>query len=65
MYIKEVKQGDMYLKFDRPLKIVGGDEYYVFLADMACTIGKLTYIRTFSRDWHFIEDITGRDIMFK
>lgn len=51
--------GDMEIDFKRPLQIVGVDEYNVYLVDFLYTIDELPYIRTFTKEWMFVDSITG------
>ena len=64
MYVTCAKNGEMYIKFSSPLKIVGCDEFNVYLQDENHSIGGLPYIRIFSKQWKFKDDITGCDISF-
>ena len=64
MYVTGAKNGEMYIKFSSPLKIVGCDEFNVYLQDENHSIGGLPYIRIFSKQWKFTYAITGCDISF-
>ena len=64
MYVTEAKNGEMCIKFSIPLKIVGCDEFNVYLQDEIRSIGGLPYIRIFSKQWKFTDAITGCDISF-
>lgn len=65
MYVSEVKQGDMYIKFPHSLKIVGVDEFNVYLQDENHRIGGLPYIRIFSKQWQFTDALMGCDVEFE
>lgn len=65
MYVTAAKNGEMYIKFSSPLKIVGCDEFSVYLQDENHSIGCLPYIRIFSKQWKFTDAITGCDISFE
>lgn len=56
--------GDMEICFQRPLQVIGCDEYNVYLADLLRKIDGLPYIQTFTKDWRFVEASTGRGILF-
>ena len=64
MYVTCAKNGEMCIKFSNPLKIVGCDEFNVYLQDENHSIGGLPYIRVFSKQWKFTDVITGCDISF-
>lgn len=64
MYVTDAKNGEMCIKFSKPLKIVGCDEFNVYLKDENHLIGGLPYIRIFSKQWKFTDVITGCDISF-
>lgn len=64
MYVTGAKNGEMRIKFSTPLKIVGCDEFNVYLQDKNHNIGGLPYIRIFSKQWKFTDAITGCDISF-
>ena len=64
MHVKGAKNGEMHIKFSYPLKIVGCDEFNVYLQDENHRIGGLPYIRIFSKQWKFTDAITGCDIGF-
>lgn len=65
MYVKGAKNGEMRIKFSTPLKIVGCDEFNVYLQDENHSIGGFPYIRKFSKQWKFIVAINGSDIGFE
>ena len=65
MYVTGAKNGEMRIKFSTPLKIVGCDEFNVYLQDKNHNIGGLPYIRIFSKQWKFTDAITGCDISFE
>ncbi len=65
MYVSEVKQGDMYIKFPHLLKVVGVDEFNVYLQDENRRIGGLPYIQAFSKLWQFTDALTGCDVGFE
>ena len=65
MYVSEVKNGDMFIKFPHLLKIVGVDEFNVYLQDENCRIGGLPYIRIFSKIWQFTDALTGCVVEFE
>ena len=65
MHVTGAKNGEMYIKFSLPLKIVGCDEFNVYLQDENHSIGGLPYIRIFSKQWKFTDAITGCDIGFE
>ena len=65
MYVTGAKNGEMYIKFSSPLKIVGCDEFNVYLQDENYIIGELPYIRIFSKQWQFIDAFTGCDVGFE
>lgn len=65
MYVTGAKNGEMYIKFSTPLKIVGCDEFNVYLQDENHSIGGLPYIRIFSKQWKFTYAINGYDIGFE
>lgn len=65
MYVTEAKNGEMHIKFSNPLKIVGCDEFNVYLQDENHSIGGLPYIRIFSKQWKFTDVITCCDIGFE
>ena len=64
MYVTGAKNGEMRIKFSSPLKIVGCDEFNLYLQDENHSIGGLPYIRIFSKQWKFTDDITGCDLSF-
>lgn len=64
-FVKELILGDMKIRFERALQIVGVDEFNVYLADRHYTIDGLSYIRTYSKEWKFIEVATGRELTFE
>ena len=64
MYVTGAKNGEMCIKFSNQLKIVGCDEFNVYLQDENHSIGGLPYIRIFSKQWKFKDAITGCDISF-
>lgn len=64
MFVTGAKNGEMYIKFSSPLKIVGCDEFNLYLQDENHSIGGLPYIRIFSKQWKFTCAITDRDISF-
>lgn len=65
MYVTEAKNGKMRIKFSYPLKIVGCDEFNIYLQDENHSIDGLPYIRIFSKQWKFTDVITGCDIGFE
>ena len=65
MYVTEAKNGEMRIKFSIPLKIVGCDEFNVYLQDENHRIGGIPYIRTFSKQWIFTDAINCYDIGFE
>ena len=65
MYVTDAKNGDMRIKFSTPLKIVGCDEFNVYLQDENHSICGLPYIRIFSKQWKFTDAINGYDIGFE
>lgn len=65
MHVTEAKNGEMRIKFSIPLKIVGCDEFNVYLQDENHRISGLPYIRIFSKQWKFIGAETGREITFE
>lgn len=65
MYVTGAKNGEMCIKFSTPLKIVGCDEFNLYLQDEIHSIGGLPYIRIFSKQWKFTDAITGCDIGFE
>lgn len=64
MYVTGAKNGEMFIKFSNPLKIVGCDEFNVYIQDESHRIGGLPYIRIFSKQWKFTNAIKGCDISF-
>lgn len=64
VFIKKVTLGDMEINFKRPLQIVGGDEFNVYLADPHYTIDSLPYIQSYSKEWKFIGVAAGQEINF-
>lgn len=64
MYVTGAKNGEMCIKFSNPLKIVGCDEFNVYLQDENHRIGELPYIRIFSKQWKFTDAIAGCDVSF-
>ena len=56
--------GDMEIRFQIPLQVIGCDEYNVYLSDRFHEIDGLPYIQTFTKDWSFVEASTGRSIFF-
>ena len=64
MYVTGANNGEMHIKFSIPLKIVGCDEFNVYLQDENHSIGGLPYIRIFSKQWKFTDTITSCDISF-
>lgn len=56
--------GDMEIRFQRPLQVIGCDEYNVYLSDRFHEIDGLPYIKTFTKDWSFVEASTRRSIFF-
>ena len=64
MYVTGAKNGEMFIKVSSPRKIVGCDEFNVYLQDENHSIGGLPYIRIFSKQWKFKDAITGCDISF-
>ena len=64
MYVTEAKNGEMRIKFSSPLKIVGCDEFNLYLQDENHSIAGLPYIRILSKQWKFTDAITGCDISF-
>ena len=64
MYVTGAKNGEMRIKFSSPLKIVGCDEFNLYLKDENHSIGGLPYIRVLSKQWKFTDAITGCDISF-
>lgn len=65
MYVTCAKNGEMCIKFSSPLKIVGCDEFNVYLQDENHSIGGLPYIRIFSKEWQFIDAFTHCDVGFE
>ena len=65
MYVIEAKNGEMCIKFSYPLKIVGCDEFNVYLRDEHYSIGGLPYIRIFSKQWKFTDATNSYDIGFE
>lgn len=65
MYVSQAKQGDLFIKFPHLLKIVGVDEFNVYLQDENYRIGGLPYIRIFSKQWQFTDALTGCDVGFQ
>lgn len=65
MYVTAAKNGEMHIKFSNPLKIVGCDEFNVFLKDGNHIIDGLPYITIFSKEWIFTDALTGCDISFE
>ena len=65
MCVTGAKNGEMYIKFSSPLKIVGCDEFNVYLQDENHRIGGLPYIRIFSKQWKFTDAMNGCDIGFE
>ena len=65
MYVTAAKNGEMRIKFSSPLKIVGCDEFNVYLQDENHSIGGLPYIRIFSKQWQFIDAFTQCDVGFE
>lgn len=65
MYVIGAKNGEMCIKFSHPLKIVGCDEFNVYLQDENHSIDGLPYIRIFSKQWKFKDAITGCYIDFE
>lgn len=64
MYVTGAKNGEMCIKFSTPLKIVGCDEFNVYLQDKNHIIGGLPYIRIFSKQWKFTDATMCCDISF-
>lgn len=64
MYVTGAKNGEMHIKFSNSLKIVGCDEFNLYLQDENHRIGGLPYIRIFSKQWKLTDAITGCDISF-
>ena len=64
MYVTGAKNGEMCIKFSNPLKIIGCDEFNLYLQDENHIIDGLPYIRIFSKEWKFTDAITGCDISF-
>lgn len=64
VYVSKAIQGNLEIKFQCSLKIVGCDEYNVYLQDENHRIGGLPYIRIFSKQWRFVDALTGRTIVF-
>lgn len=56
--------GDMEIRFQRPLQVIGCDEYNVYLIDLFYEIDGLPYIQVFTKEWSFVEASTGRTIFF-
>ena len=65
MCVTGAKNGEMRIKFSTPLKIVGCDEFNVYLQDKNHNIGGLPYIRVLSKQWKFTDSINGCDIRFE
>ena len=65
MYVTSAKNCEMRIKFSQPLKIVGCDEFNVYLQDENHRIGGLPYIRIFSKQWQFTDALTEYDIGFE
>lgn len=65
IFVKKAILGDMEIEFKRALQIVGGDEFNVYLADRHYTIDGLPYIKSYSKEWKFIDAATGREITFE
>ena len=65
MYVTGAKYGEMRIKFSSPLKIVGCDEFNMYLQDENHSVCGLPYIRIFSKEWKFTDAITGCDINFE
>ena len=65
MHVTGAKNGEMCIKFSYPLKIVGCDEFNMYLQDENHSIDGLPYIRIFSKQWKFTDAITGCDIGFE
>lgn len=65
MYVTEANNGEMCIKFSHPLKIVGCDEFNVYLQDENYSIDGLPFVRIFSKQWKFTEAINGYDIGFE
>lgn len=65
MYVTSAKNGEMRNKFSQPLKIVGCDEFNVYLQDKNHRIDGLPYIRVFSKQWQFTDTLTGCDVGFE
>ena len=64
IFVKKAILGDMVIEFQRALQVVGVDEFNVYLYDRFHEIDGLPYIRTFTKDWSFVEASTGRSIFF-
>lgn len=64
IFVKKAILGDMVIEFQRPLQVIGCDEYNVYLSDRFHEIDGLPYIRTFTKDWSFVEASNGRSIFF-
>lgn len=65
MYVSKAMLGDLEIAFQRPLEIVGCDEFSLYLADPIKRIGDLPYIITLSKDWRFVEALTGWNVLFE
>ena len=64
MYVTGAKNGEMCIKFSNPLKIVGCDEFNVYLQDENHRINGQPYIRIFSKQWKFMGTVNGCYISF-
>lgn len=65
MYVSKAMLGDLEMTFQHPLEIVGCDEFNLYLADPMKRIGELPYIIALSKDWLFVEALTGRNVLFE
>lgn len=65
MYVSKAIQGDLEIKFQHPLEVVGVDEFNVYLADRNYTIDGFPYIHSYSKEWKFIGAATDTELTFE
>lgn len=65
MYVSKAIQGDLEIKFQHPLEVVGCDEFNLFLSDPTRRIGGLPYITIISKEWGFVDALTGCTVGFE
>lgn len=65
IFVKKAILGDMVITFKRALQIVGVNEFYVYLVDRNYTIDGFPYIKSYSKEWKFIDAATNTELTFE